>query len=377
MKSLAQQTFALEPGLIQLNHASYGLPTRSILAKAESVRAQIESDPNRYLGGELTEQLRTETTLTAHGFGLEPHLMTLCSNATAGAAALMQSLPLTAVDTVVVLDTEYSSIRRGWEIACAKAGAQLIVCPVSLPFHEPEQLLAALDARVPDRVTYLQASAISSSAAIRLPVHRLSKWVRSRGGELILDAAHAPGHIRLSPTEWGVTAMFGTMHKWLPSLRPVGFLWLAPELVDRVHPAEVSLTWDSPDLVERFSWPGTYDPVPRLCLSTAAMQWLSWNEGGLLTDCDRLAHTASQALEHIGARPTSTNPLYLPPRMRAFILDDVTVSEVKAALSAAGIRAWVGPSPQGETLLRVSTHIYNDDDDINSLTSRLQEVLAR
>ncbi|WP_433524038.1 aminotransferase class V-fold PLP-dependent enzyme [Nocardia pseudovaccinii] len=376
MKPAAQEEFALAPGLIQLNHASYGLTSRRVMTEAERIRAHIESDPTRHLGAELTERLRAQTSLVATTFALEPDRTTLCTNATSGAAAIIESLPLADGDTVVVLDTEYSSIQRGWELACAKTGVRLVIVPVSLPFHGPQQLLDELTARVPGSVTYLQMSLISSSAAIGLPVADIAQWVKHRGGQLIIDAAHGPGHIPMAPTQWGVTAMFGTLHKWLPTLRPVGFLWLATELTDQVRPAEVSLTWDCPDLIERFSWPGTFDPVPRLCLDTAIAQWNQWHDGDQFSYCETVADIASDAITGLGGRPTATTE-YLPPRMRSFILDGVSVAEVKAALHPADVRTWVGPGPAGECLLRISTHVYNDQRDIETLTARIQEVLPR
>ncbi|MGW0252697.1 aminotransferase class V-fold PLP-dependent enzyme [Nocardia goodfellowii] len=376
MNPAATQQFPLDPGLIHLNHASYGITSRDVLTEAERIRYELESDPNRHLGAELTERLRTETAATAALFGLEAEQTTLCTNATAGAAAIINSLPLAARDTVVVLDTEYASMIRAWQLRCAATEACLQIVPVPLPFDNPDQLLAALDEHVHGPVTYLHASLVSSSTAIALPTPELTAWVRQRGGQLILDAAHGPGHTPLALTAWGVAAMHATLHKWLPTLRPVGLLWLAPEFIDHIRPAEVSLTWDSPDLVERFSWPGTFDPTPRLSLSSARDQWTAWRDSGELDTCASLADTATAALSALGARPTAAVK-YQPPRLRSFILDRVSVTEVKTALHQAGIRAWVGPDPNQQTLLRISTHIYNDDHDIDTLADRIKEVLAR
>ncbi|MDR7166502.1 isopenicillin-N epimerase [Nocardia kruczakiae] len=376
MKAAAYEDFALAPGLVQLNHASYGLTSRRVMGAAEEARNRIEADPTFQLGGELTELLQDRTFHVAGAFGLEPRQTTLCANATSGAAAVINSLPLTAGDTVVVLDTEYSSIIRAWELASARAEANFVVVPVTLPFHAAEHLLVALDAAVPGAVTYLQMSLVSSSAAVRLPVHEIAEWVHHRGGRLILDAAHGPGHVPVTPSAWGAAAMFGTLHKWLPALRAVGFLWLAEEFVDRVRPAEVSLTWDALDLIERFSWPGTFDPVPRLTIDTAREQWADWQARGLLAECEALADTGSRLLTDCGARPTADGA-YLPPRMRAFLLGGVTVSEIKDATRAANIRVWAGPDPRGECLLRFAIHIYNDVLDLEALARTIKEVLTR
>ncbi|MFF0490389.1 aminotransferase class V-fold PLP-dependent enzyme [Nocardia sp. NPDC004068] len=376
MKDLAYENFPFAPGVVQLNHASYGVTSRRVMCAAESARDRIEADPNIRLGAELVDLLRDRTARVAEAFALEPERITFCANATSAAAAVIASLPLTGADTVVVLDTEYSSIIRAWELAAARASANLVVVPVSLPFHSAEQLLDALDTAVPGSVRYLQMSLVSSSAAIRMPVERVAEWVRDRGGRLIVDAAHGPGHVPMTPSTWGAAAMFGTLHKWLPALRAVGLLWLAADLVDRVRPAEVSLTWDAPDLIERYSWPGTFDPVPRLTIDTALAQWAEWRARHLLAECEALADTGSRLLADCGAHPTAETA-YLPPRLRAFVLEGVTVRQVKEATRAVPLRIWAGPGPRGECLLRFATHIYNDEPDLETLARTIKEVLTR
>lgn len=90
----------------------------------------------------------------------------------------------------------------------------------------------------------------------------------------------------------------------------------------------------------------------------------------------QLADTGSRILTECGARPTA-DPPYLPPRMRAFILDGVTVPQIKAAARAANLRVWAGPGPRGECLIRFATHIYNDALDLEALAGMIKEVLAR
>ncbi|MDX6738699.1 hypothetical protein [Actinocorallia sp. A-T 12471] len=138
--------------------------------------------------------------------------------------------------------------------------------------------------------------------------------------------------------------------------------------------AEVSLTWDSADLVERFSWPGTFDPVPRLSLDEALTQHHGWLTAGAFTRCEDLAAASVPLLTGLGAIPTTTDA-YTPPRMRAFTLDGVTAPEVKASMSRAGIRVWCGPGADGSTILRIATHVYTDQADLELLCAQVKETV--
>lgn len=377
MKAGATDEFFVAPGLTYLNHASYGAPTRTVVATARQLADQIEADPLGELGATaLAPRFRAICEQLCTDLRLPPKRTVLTPNTTSASAALIASLPLMERDVVVVLDTEYESVMRGWQVRCQHAGARFIAVPVSLPFTGPEQLLANLDTAVTGRVTYLVASHISSSTAILFPLDVVSQWATARGGRLLVDAAHTPGHVRPPVPDGPIAAVFANVHKWYPAMRSVGLLSLAPDLVDIVRPAEVSLTWDCDDLTERFSWPGTFDPTPRLSVPAAIAQHIEWREAGRLATCQRLADNAVTLMVALGATPTTSRE-FMPPRIRAFFLDDVSVAEAKTALSAANIRAWVGSDAAGRTILRVAAHVYNDAADLELLGSTIKESLAQ
>lgn len=49
--------------------------------------------------------------------------------------------------------------------------------------------------------------------------------------------------------------------------------------------AEVPLTLDSPDLVQRFTWPGPFDSGSRLMIDTALQRWTDRQMRVLLAAC--------------------------------------------------------------------------------------------
>lgn len=368
--------FPLRPDVVMLNHASYGLPTTALLAQAEAVRSELDSDPNVLLGEPLQERLHQVLVRLCAELGLDPAHAALTTSATSGAAAVQRSLPLTAGDVVVALDCEYSSVLRGWRRRCDEAGAELRVVPVPLPLVDVDHLLDVMSAAVAatERVAVLQFSAVSSSAALQLPVSRLAAWGHEREARVVVDAAHAPGQVDVSSWE-GVDAAFGTVHKWFPVPRSVGILWTAPDLTEQVHPAETSLTYDADTLDRRFAWPGTFDPAARLVVPDAITAQAGWAANGDIGQARQVADYASSTLCAIGAIPTA-GPGLLPPRLRAFLLDGVPAPLLRQRLLNAGIRAWTGDHGRHSSLLRVATHIYNDPSDIDAVAGKAGLLLA-
>ncbi|CAN5545160.1 hypothetical protein BH09ACT8_BH09ACT8_17620 [soil metagenome] len=357
-----------------LNHASYGLAPHAMLDHCAALRRAMESDPNVALGDALGAQLVSIAEQVATELGLpDPTNCALTTSATAGAAAVQRSLPLGREDTVVVLDCEYSSVIRGWQRRCDEVGARLHIVSVPLPLLDGSELLEHLSNVVDGPVAIFQFSAITSAAALLMPVNDLATWGHERGATVVVDAAHAPFHIDV--TTWqGVDVAFGTLHKWLPVPRAVGILWATAEVASQLRPAETSLTVDEPRFATRFGWPGTFDPASRLAVPAAIDLYRDWNSVGAVTQCEQVADYAVEVLSGIGATPTGGHAL-LPPRLRAVLLPHNDIRALQRQLLDENIRVWSGRRDASSCLVRIATHVYNDMADIDLLAEALDAVV--
>lgn len=361
--------FPLAPGISLLNHASFGVPTLRSLALADATRREIEADAAHELEGPLGERLAVAAAAVAEFLGLADGELALTANATEGASAVAASVALQPGDVVVVLSDEYPSVAQAWRLAAARAGARCVEVEMPLPLADAAELTQRLERAVTGEVAVVQASFVTSCSAAVLPLAELADWTLARGGAFVVDAAHGAGHLPLAPVAEHADAAFGSLHKWLPVPRPAGFLWHAPRSRLTLRPAVVSLHHDAVSLAERFSWPGTFDPAPRLGLPDAIEQWRAWDREGRLGAAAALAAEATNRLQATGARPTAA-PDRRPPRLQAVLVAGLGPERLRAALDAANVRAWVGAHPEG-ALLRLSTHVFNDESDVECALAAL------
>lgn len=364
--------FPIEAGLSVLNHASFGVPTNHSLSLAARVRRRIDADATRALWPPLTDALRELDESTAAWLGLSAGEFTLTPNPTSSAAAVASSMPLRSGGRAVVLSSEYPSVIRGWQVATERAGAICQIVRVPVVLGSGADVLAALDEQVSGPVDIVQISLITSPTASTMPVGAIATWVRKRGGTLIVDAAHGPGHVALDELAEHAAIAFGSLHKWLPVPRAVGFLWVSPRCDQVIRPAEVSLSWDAERLSDRFAWPGTFDPAPRLCLPDAIEQWTAWHRAGLLDRAARLSAHATVELEALGGICTAP-PALRPPRLQAVLLPGVELDRLRAACDERDVRVWAeSVGDAGETVLRLSTHVYNDEGDVERVLNAVR-----
>ncbi len=112
--------WALDPGVLYLNHGTVGATPRRVLARQQAIRDEMEKQPARFLLREcsgLVGAPRTSPTLlrlaaaeVADFCGCEGDDLVFVDNATAGVNAVLQSLELRAGDEILVTDHTYGAV---------------------------------------------------------------------------------------------------------------------------------------------------------------------------------------------------------------------------------------------------------------------------
>ncbi|HZC73263.1 MAG TPA: aminotransferase class V-fold PLP-dependent enzyme [Jatrophihabitans sp.] len=374
MPGIAEE-FPIDPEIVLLNHASFGVPTTHMLDVAAQTRRRIERDAAGLLAGSMREELLAELASAADFLAAPPESFALTMNATEASSAVASSMGRHRRLRVAMSDTEYPSVIRAWQVATAGHGGSVQLVHLDNPVDSPDEVLHEFERQVSGGLDVVVASLVTSSTALVLPVQRIGQWASERGAIMVVDAAHGPGHVDFGVTDFGASVVYGTLHKWLPVPRPLGFLHAVDELRDLLRPAMVAVHWDE-GFADRFAWRGTWDPTPALCFSVALGQWRTWQASGLLVDAERMADLLSQRLTACDLEPTGARPL-VAPRFRAFRVPGVTPESLRATLDAARIRAWVGAAPSGRTLLRVATHVYTSEEHVQRTVDAVSQAVRR
>ena len=339
MREDVAEEFLFDPQVVQLNHASYGFPSRRAWQRVAAIRRQLELDPQDGLGSHLVEPFERMAATVRDLLSLEAGRFAFTLNATEAHETLRRSLEAGGrIDASLPADA-YESMRTAWEIdrggQCERGDGRTAV-------------------RVP--------SLVASSTARLVPADELEQVP---GGFLVVDAAHGPGHVAL-PTS--ADAVFGTLHKWLPAVRSVGFLWVSDSVAAPIVPAISSLRQhDAETLTALLSWRGTWDPAPVLGLDAAVEDWLTWRSAGLVAEAEALADAASGLMAELGFEELNP-PSRRAPRLRAFVLPGVGVDRARDWFRDRAVNVWLGEY-EGQTILRIALNVYNDTADIDRLCS--------
>jgi isopenicillin-N epimerase len=375
--------FALDPGLAYLNHGGFGACPIPVLDARRRAGERIEADPSGFYRHRVAQELADALVPVADTLGARPADLAWVPNTTFGLNLVARSLlgRLGPGDEVLVTDLEYGSQVMLWRWLCDRAGARLRIAPVAEA--SGDAVAAVIEGCVSAGTRVALVSHITSSTARRLPVEAISRRLRERGVVVVVDGAHAPGHIPLDLEAVGADYYVGNLHKWFAAPRGAAVLHAPGAEAQRaLDPLVVS--WGGTDpatpLGERIHSPGTVDPTTYL----AAPDGVAWHREVLAPARPaaraRLAAAAGKlaelGLERVGSHDDDL-------MMAAFWLPDgaaragvggggagIDPARLEAALARARIEAVV-TEHAGRSMLRICVSWYTTDDEVD----RLVEVL--
>lgn len=277
-----RQLFLLDPGLVFLNHGSFGACPREVLAAQRRWQREMERNPVEFLGRRSAALLRQAREVLGGFVGARADDLVFMPNATTAVNTVARSLALQAGDEILATDHEYGACDATFEQLCAAAGAVYRKVPIALPFDRA-RFTATLLGQAGARTKLVYASHVSSTTALVFPVAELCAAARARGLATLIDGAHAPGQVALDLDAIGADFYAANLHKWVCAPKGSGFLHARPEHHQRLHATVTSWGYaqgsgghsgfdaylGTTTIERRLQWQGTRDITPWLAVPAA------------------------------------------------------------------------------------------------------------
>ena len=261
--------WALEEGMVFLNHGAYGATPRELFERQHEWRLRMEAQPPRFFMNELPALVRNAAAALAEFVGAGAARTVLLENATSGMNAVLRSLRFAPGDRIVTTDHVYGAVRNALRFAAERDGAEVVEVPVAMPLRGASEVADAIDSALDGRTRLVVVDHIASPSALVFPVAEIVRRVRARDIPVLVDGAHAPGQVDLEVDAIGADWYVGNGHKWLCAPKGTAFLTVAPDAAtEEIHPTTISHAYGQ-GLAAEFGKIGTRDPSAWLCIPDA------------------------------------------------------------------------------------------------------------
>src|SRR5262245_28620849 len=119
--------WSLDPGVIFLNHGSFGACPREILDRQQEWRRRMEREPVLLLGREIENVLDPARAALAQFVGADPDDIAFVPNATTGVNTVLRSLVFAAGDEILTTSHAYNACRNTLVAVAERARAQVVI----------------------------------------------------------------------------------------------------------------------------------------------------------------------------------------------------------------------------------------------------------
>lgn len=347
--------FEPEPGSIYLDAATYGLPPRQTVDSLQRAIERWQAGTADWIKEWDREGDRCRE-LFAVLIGASADEIALVPSVSAGVGTIAASLP--EGTEVLVPEMEFTSVL--FPLLVARDHRQVRVREV--PFD-----------RLADEIrpgTGLVAFSLSRSQdGATAPLAEIVARANAVGARLLVDATHAIPFIEVAPEIRQIDYLVCHGYKHLLCPRGVGFLYLRRDRIGDIAPWNAN--WRGAVSQYGRSLGGTLDLSPSAARFDVSLAWhawvgarqsleliVRWRANGELARAVDLARRLAALLE-------------LPPPAGSIVGVEVPdADKATAALAAAGVRC---AARAGR--IRLSTHVYNTDEDIDRAAAAVAPVL--
>ena len=257
--------------IVFLNHGSFGSCPVPILDKQTALRNQMESEPVRFVIDEFEPLYEENKIALAEFVKCNPNDLVFVRNATMGVNTILHSLKFNEGDEILIHNHGYGACLNAVHYYAELQHCKVITAEIPFPIENEDQVVEAFLKALTPRTKFALVDHITSATGLVFPIEKITKELESRGIEVLIDGAHAPGMVDLNIDALGASYYTGNCHKWLCTPKGAALLHVRKDKQAKIIPLQIShfndlYTGTEKHWSAQFMWPGTEDFTAYFCV---------------------------------------------------------------------------------------------------------------
>jgi selenocysteine lyase/cysteine desulfurase len=367
--------FLLDKDWVYLNNGTLGptpKPVYFTLIERYHDLAQDPGQPNSDQSA-LAEDVRRKA---AAFVGAAVDEIALVRNTTEGMSFMLNGLDLKAGDEILTTFHEHSGGLQPCRLKAKRHGVVIKEVKWTAPAEDPNVILNAFNDAITPRTRLIMASHAMYQTGSMIPLKPLAALARSKGIVTAIDGAHPVGMVKMDMHDLGIDYYASSSHKWLCAPTGSGILYLRRASQDQLWPTVAGSGWDDPkrgaarfDRLSQRAHPLVVALGAAIDFQTAiGRERIEARVRGLQAYSRKRLSTLPGIRFHTSANTQLNNALL------AFTLPTLTNADIVETLKKRH-RIWTRTMAYDLNAVRIATHIYNTEAQIDRLFEGLQDVL--
>jgi selenocysteine lyase/cysteine desulfurase len=381
-----RKEFMLNPDLVHLNTGSVGASPQMVVDALANCARQLEGDPLNNVWGGIGSGAEEVRTKAAAFIGADVSEVTITRNTTEGMNETAVGLHLKPKDEILTTNHEHGGGMACWQYLAKHAGVTVRCLEIPDPVHGKAQLVDLVASQLTKKTRVCSLSHIDTITGMVFPLAEVAALTRPLGIVLVCDGAQVPGMLQVDVKALGVDVYCSSSHKWMLAPKGSGLYYVRKEMQERVTPP---LLYNGMNVYTGAT--GTRN-VPTILAHGVAMDFHNAiGRDKVEARCRQLSRLVREQLSAIpGLTCLTPEPEELSSGLCTFALDPAkgTSGQLAGRLAAEhnilvktaqGTYAYVPAEqakPHNYNALRISTHVYNNEEQVLRLAAALRAMLV-
>ena len=375
--------FLLNPNITFLNFGSFGACVKPVFELYQKLQLDLEADPVQFIAFNGPVNLRRSREALAAYVHCDTDDIVYVTNPSYGVNIVAKSFKLNAGDEVLSTNIEYGACDRTWNYYCEKAGAKYVRQHIELPLVSKEKFIEDFFKGLSSKTKAIFISHITSTTALKFPVKEICAIAKEKGLFIMVDGAHAPGHIPLDVTDIDADAYTGACHKWMCAPKGCSFFYVRKALQHLFDPLIVSWGYKSAmpsnsQFIDYHQMQGTRDfsaflTVPKLIEFLNENNWPQ-----VAADCRKLAHSNYQRFcDLLNTQPLAPITDEFLGQMCSMQIKTTEPEKLQRLLYEKYKIEIPVMRQDDKVFIRYSINAFNSQDDLDKLFDALMEIIQQ
>ena len=379
--------FRLEAGRLHFNCGSIGATPGAVVEAHKAYLDRMELDPYGHAWSGFPEA-QAEDVLTKAGRFLNARRRSdvlLTRNTTEGMNLVATGIRWQPGDEVLTTDHEHPGGMICWLHMEQMAGIRVRQIHLPTPVADKGEILQRLEEAITERTRVVSVSHVNTTTGLQMPLADIAAITRPRGILLVADGAQVPGMLDVDVQALQVDAYASSSHKWMLAPKGTGLLYVRGDVQSEIRPISASTgagtqygvymagggTRNTPLMVAHGDTMDFHNVIGRERVEARVRQLNGYLRRRLLeipnlTPLTPEDPALSSAMVSYRVQGMAVNRLFDELKTRHMTIKRTAYNWVVSGNDIP---------KQNAPVIRLSTHVFNDEAQIDRLVEAMTEIL--
>lgn len=248
--------YTVSPTVINLNNGGVSPSPRVVQEAVERYNRLSNEAPSYYMWRVLDKGREPLRRRLADLAGCSAEEIAINRNSSEALETVIFGLPLKAGDEVVLTKQDYPNMINAWKQREHRDGIVLKWLDLEVPREEEAYFVEQFTQAFTGRTRVVHITHLINWCGQVLPAAAIAREARSRGIEVLVDAAHSFAHLDYQIPDLACDYFGTSLHKWLCAPFGSGMLYVKKDKIQKLYPLFAAPDPESTD-IRKFEHLGT------------------------------------------------------------------------------------------------------------------------